>query len=384
LHAYALDWVERYAGAGHDTVREATREEYRRLLATGALAFFSDDALLGELDRRALQDFVTWLTALPGRYGRLSDRSIHNAVTPLRACLRSAVEEGLLPSSPAEHLVLPRRRSGKPYEFQERSFLSREQLRALLDEIPARWSPLFELLASTGLRISEAIALRVRDLQLETTSPQLRVRRAIVDGRLTTPKSKNGLRPVPLARALAADLRCLIQARGSEEDLVFQGPRGAPLSPNNLRNRVLGPAAKRAGVPWAHLHTLRHTCAGLLVARGLNPLQLERWMGHHSATYTLEAYGHLMDEDLGPGLDLSQELSTPDAHDTEAYKGNPNAKLTIVLSLEDEDALRLQRLAAARGRRPDEIVSSLLRSAEPQYPLRPVQLLSNEQPVARN
>jgi integrase len=55
-------------------------------------------------------------------------------------------------------------------------------------------------------------------------------------------------------------------------------------------------------------HTLRHTCASLLIESGLSPLRLQRWMGHHSPAFTLETYGHLIDGDLGPPLDLHHEL----------------------------------------------------------------------------
>ncbi len=76
------------------------------------------------------------------------------------------------------------------------------------------------------------------------------------------------------------------------------------LKPDNLRNRVLAPAAKRAGVSGIGLHTLRHTCASLLIEEGASPLRLQRWMGHHSAGYTLETYGHLIDDELGRALEL--------------------------------------------------------------------------------
>jgi integrase len=51
--------------------------------------------------------------------------------------------------------------------------------------------------------------------------------------------------------------------------------------------RVLVPAAHRAGVPWARFHTLRHTCAAMLIDAGASALRLQRWMGHHSAAFTL-------------------------------------------------------------------------------------------------
>jgi integrase len=308
--ALVRDWVVRsLRGQRHDTVSERTRAEYRRLLATFALRYFDERVRLRDLDRRTLGAFVTWLTRHSGPDGLLCDRSIRNALTPLRGCLRAAHAEGLVDSDLCEQLVLPRRRGGKPHQFVERRFLTRDELARLLTEIPIAWRPFFDLLAVTGLRISEAIALRVMDLDAQL--PAVRVRRAIVDGQLTIPKSRYGLRTVPIPPRLAAELSHLAAMRQGGEDLLFRGPQGGPVRPNNLRQRVLVPAAERAGVPWARFHTLRHTCASLLAEAGAGPIRLQRWMGHHSAGFTLDTYGHLIDGDLGPGLDLSVELTAP-------------------------------------------------------------------------
>jgi hypothetical protein len=66
--------------------------------------------------------------------------------------------------------------------------------------------------------------------------------------------------------------------------------------------------------------------------------------------------------DPQPG-DFDAELELIDPRYVEIHEGNPDAKLTIIVGVEDDDALRLQQLAAARGQRPGEVVSSLLRSA---------------------
>jgi hypothetical protein len=46
----------------------------------------------------------------------------------------------------------------------------------------------------------------------------------------------------------------------------------------------------------------------MLIESGLSPLRLQRWMGHHSPAFTLETYGHMIDGDIGPALDLRKEL----------------------------------------------------------------------------
>jgi hypothetical protein len=68
------------------------------------------------------------------------------------------------------------------------------------------------------------------------------------------------------------------------------------------------------------------------------------------------------DADPQPG-DFDADLAAIDPRYVEAVPGNPDAKLTIVVGIEDEDAERLQRLASGRGQRPGEVISPLLRSA---------------------
>jgi integrase len=94
----------------------------------------------------------------------------------------------------------------------------------------------------------------------------------------------------------------------ADDALVFPGRKGAPADVGSLRRRVLVPAARRAGLSAVGFHTLRHTCASLLIENGLSVLRLQRWMGHHSPAFTLETYGHLIDGDLGPAPDLRKEF----------------------------------------------------------------------------
>lgn len=306
LHGYALEWVDHYAGrGGHDVINDRTRREYRRLLITYALEYFAPEERLRDLDEQRLRGFVDWLCRLTGADGhRLADRSVRNAVLPLQSCLRHAGRDGLLGTGAEPAILLPRRRCGRAYEFDEQRFLTRQQLARLLAEIPDDWRPLFELLASTGLRISEAIGLRVMDADFGADTPQIHVRREIVNGRLTGPKSRHGRRTIPISHRLANRLEGLIAERG-ESELLFVGAHRATLRPGNLRYRVMIPAAERAGVPWARFHTLRHTCAALLIDAGASPLRLQRWMGHHSAAFTLDNYGRLIDDSLGPHLSLA-------------------------------------------------------------------------------
>ncbi|MGH2761478.1 MAG: tyrosine-type recombinase/integrase [Thermoleophilaceae bacterium] len=184
-------------------MRSSTRREYRRLLVNYALTYFDREMRVRDLDRVAVQHFVDWLTMQPGRDGRLCDRSISNALTPLRPALDAAVAEGLLDANPAEQVVLPRRCAGRAWSMRERRYLTRAELVRLLEKVPVKWRSLFEVLAATGLRISEAVGLRWSDLILDGPTPHLHVRRAIVKGAVVAPKSRHGARLIPLTVELA-------------------------------------------------------------------------------------------------------------------------------------------------------------------------------------
>jgi len=149
-------------------------------------------------------------------------------------------------------------------------------------------------------------------VRLDGSEPCVRVRRALVRGKVEPPKSRHGRRDVPLDAALVSELRAW--RAGTEwpnaDDLVFPSLAGTGQNVENLRSRILRPAAEEAGAPWAGFHTFRHTCASLLFARGCNAVQVQRWLGHHSAAFTLETYVHLLPGDGAAALALGTELGT--------------------------------------------------------------------------
>jgi integrase len=248
----------------------------------------------------------------------LADKTLHRLFAPLAALLATAVEEGHAPQNVARDVKLPSGRDrlrkfdaddqddgDDPSPGKARA-LTQEQLDAFLLVVDKRWRTLFELLATTGLRISEALALRWGDLRLDGDAC-VRVRRAYVRGVYGPPKSRHGSRDVPLPFELVRALRD--RRAGSEwhedRDLVFPSTAGTPMLAENLHRRTLKPAAEEAGASWAAFHAFRHHCASALIADGRNIVQVSRWLGHHSPSFTLDVYAHLMDEGVGAPLELS-------------------------------------------------------------------------------
>lgn len=308
---YARQWIERYQGNGRRGFTEDTRHDYRRDLERYAIPYMGK-LRLEQITPRTIAEFIAWLCDEGRQEQRLADATVRRILAPVRACLRSAMHEGVIRSNPTSGAALPSRDEHKRIEDgtddlgddRDVRALTTDQLAALLMVVTPPWRLLVELLAATGLRISEALALRWGDLTLDGGQPVVRVRRAYVRGHFKAPKSKYGRRAVPIDFELVRALRQARPADVDGRDLVFADARGGPLHASNLLCRVLKPAVEEAGASWAGFHTLRHTCASRLFAAGRNPVQVQRWLGHHSPAFTLSTYAHLMDNDLGEPLPL--------------------------------------------------------------------------------
>lgn len=311
LRAYLRDWVDTYHGNGRHGFREGTRVEYRRILDAKAHRFFGERLRLVDVTPLHISEFVRWLADPAKQSGRrYSDSSIANFLIPLRSALATAKRDGLIRHNPADGVALPRRQRIEEDDDNVRA-LSRAQLRRLLEATPDHYKLLIETIAATGLRISEAIALQRRDLCLDDElRPHIRVRRAIVRSRVEPPKSKHGRRNVRIPRPLAGRLADHMDAvlDSSDTAWVFASEIGGPLDADNLRKRLIKPLMDEIGAPWAAWHTLRHTYASLQLAKGANIVQLSRALGHHSASFTLDTYIHLLDGDDLDALDLDAEI----------------------------------------------------------------------------
>jgi len=310
--AFLDEWVERYRGQGRRGFRENTRDEYRRLIANYARPYFSSKVKLIEVTTFQLARFVDWLADEDEQGKRLSDSTIANIVIPLRAALTTANREGLIRHNPSQGLALPHREEVEEDEDEgEIKVFTREQLAGVLAMAPESYKLLFEVLATTGLRISEGIALQRLHFQIDGSTPEVCVRRAIVRRRVEPPKTKYGRREVALPAPLVYRLRAHFAAQEDQDStaLVFTNRDGNVLEYGNLLRRHLKPIVEEVNAPWAGFHTFRHTFASLHLSRGTNLLQLSRALGHHSAAFTLSRYTHLLPGDEAPALDLNPVLA---------------------------------------------------------------------------
>lgn len=305
---YAAEWIDTYTGRTASGIRPQTREDYAGLLgfdrdpetgerriaipSRGAVGFFGRRRL-SEIEPRDVKAYTASLAR-----GGLQPSSVRKVLAPVRALLATAVEDGLLRSNPAAGVRVSQPAREGDAETLKVKALTEAQVQALLDATPDEWRLFFRFLAETGLRIGEAIALDWHHIDLGRH--RVLIRRRFYRGSYGPPKSRYGRRDVPVSPQLAQALWELRkQTAASDDDLVFQTATGRMVDPSNLMSRVLKPAAREAGIgSWPGFHTLRHSCATALFRRGLNAKQAQVWLGHHSPSFTLDVYVHLLPDDL--------------------------------------------------------------------------------------
>jgi integrase len=296
---YARDWATSYQGRTSRGIRPETLKDYAADLERHAIPFLGR-LELAEIMPSDLKRLTAHLTSQD-----LSPATVRCVLAPVRALFATAYEDGVIRANPAARLRLIQPSSHQ--QQAKRKALTEEELLRLLDAVPPGWRLFFELLAHTGLRIGEAVALTWDDIDLGQR--RLHVRRRRYRGRLDTPKSDYGIRTIPLAPNLA---QALWRKRGSQPGsaLVFTTKNGGYLDPSSTRARVLKPAARKAGLPSIGFHTLRHTCATTLFNHGLNTKQVQAWLGHHSPAFTLTTYIHQLPDQL-PNPTFLDQITQP-------------------------------------------------------------------------
>jgi integrase len=226
-------------------------------------------------------------------------RKIHST---LHKALSQAVSDGMVPRNAAD-VKAPR---PTPEEMRP---LSKAEARAFLEaarETGDRFEALYVLAIATGLRRGELLGLRWDDVDLKRGT--LRVGRALVreGGRhaLGETKTRRGRRQINLTPRTVNALKThrknqleeKIRRTGLYQDhgLVFASGVGTPLNPENLVKRSFKPLLKKAGLPEIRFHDLRHTCATLLLGRGVHQKFVQELLGHATIAMTLDTYSHYL------------------------------------------------------------------------------------------
>lgn len=304
--------MEHLEPAGRDFVREYL--SYLRVekgLAKNSLeAYERDLAKLRdwagknsfELINLTRQDLREWLIDL-GRT-KLSENSKRRLISAMRGFYKFLMIDGHIKSSPAENLDSPQK------GFYLPKFLNQAEMEMLLaapdvsTETGLRDKAVLELMYACGLRVSEAVNVKMGDVDLNS-------------GILTTTGKGSKTRRVPIGssavRWLKSFLAIRIKMENIEVENLFVTPLGRPINRQIIFLFIKEYAEKR-GLPDVSPHTLRHSFATHLIQNGADIRSVQQMLGHADIS-TTQIYTHITDAHLRKSYERFHPRAKGQKHD---------------------------------------------------------------------
>ena len=251
--------ADAFRSARRSSRKESTKALYRNLARKHLSPAPFGATPLDKLRKTHIDGLVVAL-----RKRSLSDSTVRQVYTVLRAILDDAKLDGLIAENPAARMARPR------VARVEARHLSASEVAAILQAAEGlRHRPVLALIAATGLRCGEARCAHInfKDRALKVAAMLSRVGDRLL---ITEPKSPRSRRTVPLSPAIVALLKYQRAAQAAERlhagnqwtdsGLVFTTEFGKPVDPRNVL-RTIEQAAARAGIADVGVHTLRHSAA---------------------------------------------------------------------------------------------------------------------------
>jgi integrase len=294
------------------TLRPTTRHGYWGILQRHVRPYFKGRRI-ADIDYMDVEDFIAHLVNRS-----LSANFTRDCVSVLSLIMKTAVKANLRKDNPAadHHIPIPKRK------LHEGDVLSMEQVHELVAHVRDPYKPAVWLLMLAGLRPAELCGLRVCDVDfarhvIHVHQTVLPVHRFDSQGfGLVTgpPKTAAGDRRIPIPPWLCEELAAMValrqadasRAEANQTEPLFQTRYGNPLNRDKLRQDVIRPALRAAGLPETfRTYDLRHSHASVMIDLGVNLLALAQRMGHSDPAMTLRLYGHLFE---GAQVELSQRI----------------------------------------------------------------------------
>ena len=287
---FIVQWLDTYAA---NQVRPRTLESYKQrakhlIVGLGHIP-------LSELRPGHIQAYYA------SKSDSLSGGTLVKHHNLIREALSHAVKWGLLARNVAEAVDAPRP------SRREMQALTSEKVHYLLGSCrDTAWHPMIHTLIWTGLRRSELLGLRWKDVDIDLASLHIvQGLHQLNDGKfiIQEPKTAKGRRAVALAPTSCILLRAhrerqeadaeLLGKPLNSDTLVFGHLDGTPRAPATLTH-AFSKLARRIGLFGVRLHDLRHTHASLLLQQGVHPKIVSERLGHANIQITLDTYSHLL------------------------------------------------------------------------------------------
>ena len=286
---YYKQWIEVYKKGA---IREATMSKY--LMSHKWVEKLVPELKVSELTRTAYQQL---LNDYAEHHERQTTLDFHHQ---LKGAVLDAVDEGLIERDPTRKAII----KGKTPKAKKIKYLNQFELHTLLKNLDLKdevnWDWFILLVAKTGMRFSEALAITPEDFDFaHQTLSVSKTWDYKGDGGFLPTKNKSSVRKIQI------DWQIVVQF----SELVKELPKNEPIfiskkTYNSTVNDVLTRHCKDCDIPVISIHGLRHTHASLLLFAGVSIASVARRLGHASMTTTQKTYLHIIQELENKDVDL--------------------------------------------------------------------------------
>lgn len=283
LASYYEYWYKTYKKG---VVREVTLKKYE--LAHKWIFENVGGLLISEIDRPIYQQILN-------KYAETHEKqTVIDFHHLLKQSILDAVDEGYIEKDPTRRVVF----KGNPERNKKEKYLSKYELQQMIADLNKEWTPsvdwLIYMIAKTGMRFSEAIAITPEDLDFNKMRIKITKTWDYKNGGGFVPtKNKSSERIIPMDWQLANALRIISENREMEYPIFVE--KGRKIY-NSTVNHVLARHCKNAGVEEITVHGLRHTHASLLLAAGVSIASVSKRLGHSNMATTQKVYLHIIRE----------------------------------------------------------------------------------------
>ena len=289
FHEYYAKWITVYKKGA---IRKVTMDKY--LMTQKWLEKLIPDLRICDMNRIAYQQL---LNDYAEHHERQTTMDFHHQ---LKGAILDAVDEGLIDRDPTRKAII----KGRTPMSKKVKYLNQFELHTLLTSLELKnevnWDYFILLVAKTGMRFSEALALTPKDFDFSHQTLSI--------NKTWDYKGKGGFQPTKnksSIRKIQIDWQTVIQF----SELVKGFPKDQPIFVksnvyNSTVNDILGSYCERSNIPVISIHGLRHTHASLLLFAGVSIASVARRLGHSSMTTTQKTYLHIIQELENKDIDL--------------------------------------------------------------------------------
>lgn len=287
---YYAKWISVYK---EGAIRKVTLDKY--LMTQRWLVKLVPDLKVCDLSRITYQQLLNDYAIT---HERQTTMDFHHQ---LKGAILDAVDEGIIPRDPTRKAII----KGKtPNENKKIKYLNQFELHTLISILDLKseinWDWFILLVAKTGLRFSEALALTPKDSDFAHQSVSVsKTWNYKGDGGFLPTKNKSSVRKVQIDWQLVIQFSELIKGLPEEEPIFVKGKVY-----NSTVNDILSRYCKKANVPVISVHGLRHTHASILLFAGVSIASVARRLGHSSMNTTQKTYLHIIQELENRDVDL--------------------------------------------------------------------------------